>query len=125
MQDVITHITCQNFSSQANYCHPPFSIRLKTTRQLKSIFDETSTVFDASLDKDGLQQLSFETNLMEKYWKLHPDKRPKPKVDDTPPSGDFSRIQDPVKRRALESLKCQGNQHLYGRRSRYVIRCHY
>jgi len=83
------------------------AIRMKTTRQLKSMFEEVDAVFDASLDKDGLQEFAFQSNLMERYWKLHPSKRPKPKVKD-PPAGDFAHIQDPVKRRALESLKRKG-----------------
>lgn len=83
------------------------AIRMKTTRQLKAMFVEVDTVFDESLDKNGLQELAYNSNLMENYWKLHPEKRPKQKVND-PPAGDFSHVQDPVKRRVLESLKRKG-----------------
>jgi hypothetical protein len=88
------------------------AIRMKTTRQLKSIFQEVSMIFDETLDKMGLQDLAFETKLMEKWWQLHPEKRPETHHEQkqpAPPSGgDFSHVQDPVKRKVLESLKQKG-----------------
>jgi hypothetical protein len=90
------------------------AIRMKTSRQLKSMFAEADIAFDASLDKDGLQERAYVSNLMEAYWKLHPDKRPtRQKVPPPSPAAssstsDFGHVQDPVKRRALESLKKKG-----------------
>lgn len=85
------------------------AIRMKTTRQLKAMFSEAGIDFDASLDKNSLQERAYVSRLMETYWKLHPDKRPTPKAPPpSPPSGDFAHVQDPVKRRALESLKQKG-----------------
>ena len=91
------------------------AIRMKTTRQLKSMFAEADIAFDESLNKDGLQERAYISNLMETYWKLHPDKRPTTRQKVAPPSpagatgsSDFGHVQDPVKRRALESLKNKG-----------------
>ena len=82
---------------------------MKTTRQLKAIFEEVNTVFDEVLDKEGLQELAFQTRLMEEWWELHPEKRPKThEKQQVPTSGDFSHVQDPVKRRVLESLAQKG-----------------
>jgi hypothetical protein len=84
-------------------------IRMKTTRQLKSIFQEVNMIFDETLDKKSLQELAFEIKLMEKWWELHPEKRPKTHHEQKQPSeGDFSHVQDPVKRKVLESLKLKG-----------------
>jgi hypothetical protein len=85
------------------------AIRMKTTRQLKSIFQEVHVIFDETLDKEGLQELAFETELMEKWWGLHPEKRPETHHEQKQPAGgDFSHVQDPVKRKVLESLKQKG-----------------
>jgi hypothetical protein len=78
------------------------TIRMKMTQ-------EVNTVFDEALDKEGLQELAFQTRLMEEWWELHPEKRPKTHEKlQVPTSGDFSHVQDPVKRRVLESLAQKG-----------------
>lgn len=53
------------------------AIRMKMTRQLKAMFQEVNTVFDEAVDKEGLQELAFQTPLMEEWWELHPEKWPK------------------------------------------------
>ena len=80
------------------------AIRMKTTRQLKAMFVEVGIDVDTTLDKNGLQEFAFKSALMDKWWTLHPEKRP----NRDPPVGDFSHIQDPVKRRVLQSLNRKG-----------------
>jgi hypothetical protein len=86
------------------------AIRMKTTRQLKSIFQEVNMIFNETLDKMGLQDLAFETKLMEKWWQLYSEKRPKTHHEQKQPApgGDFSHVQDSVKRKVLQSLKQKG-----------------
>jgi hypothetical protein len=92
------------------------AIRMKTTGQLKKIFTELGIEYSSKMSKDDLKQLAFDSNALEKWWELHPEKRPKPKVDGFDAedflkrqmAGDFSNVHDPEKRRILENLKAQG-----------------
>lgn len=53
------------------------SIRLKTTGQLKKIFSELDIDYDASMTKQQLQDLAYETDAVEQWLQLHPEKRRK------------------------------------------------
>jgi len=110
------------------------AIKMKTTRQLKEIFDEVG-VSHKGLSKEDLKKKAYKEGVMLEYWKLHPEKRYKaPKGDsstggmpggmpdmggDFGPGGkyedmmrqmrgDFGGEKDPERRRILEKLAKKG-----------------
>lgn len=94
-------------------------IRMKTTNQLKNMLKELGITFKSSATKDSLQSLALETGAMEKWWALHPEKKPKKKSEEPEGGemweklqrqmkGDFSNVKDPEKRRILEKLAARG-----------------
>ena len=101
-------------------------IRMKTTGQLKKMFQELDIPFKASATKDALQKLALDNDAIQKWWDLHPEKKPKKKLEapdgvdgdmweklQRQMAGDFSSEQDPEKRRILEKLSKRG-MHLSG-----------
>lgn len=108
------------------------SIRLKTTGQLKKIFKELDIDYDESMTKQELQEKAYETDAVEKWLELHPEKRRKK----TPPANqgfgekpegmdqaawerlmaqmhgqqqaNFNHIKDPERRGILEKLAAAG-----------------
>ena len=99
-------------------------IRMKTTNQLKNMFTELGITFKSSATKDALQSLALEKGALQKWWELHPEKRPKKKAEEPEGEaweklqrqmkGDFSSEKDPEKRRILEKLAARG-MHMSGR----------
>lgn len=106
------------------------AIRMKTSRQLKEIFDELG-ISHKGLDKEGLRKKAYKEDAIAKWEKLHPEKKPKPRpaggsakgaFDDIPGfnddpkmqemlrqmRGDFSGEKDPERRRLLEKLAKKG-----------------
>lgn len=106
------------------------AIRMKTTSQLKKIFDELG-IDHKGLDKEGLRQKAYKENAVGRWEELHPEKKRKPRSpaggmpdfgSEAPPDmdprewerlmsqmrGDFSYEKDPERRRILESLKAKG-----------------
>ena len=102
-------------------------IRMKTTNQLKKMFEELNIPFKSSASKEKLQALAHESDALQKWWELHPEKKPKKKAGGAPDGvdsdmweklqrqmkGDFSNEPDPEKRRILEKLSKRG-MHLGG-----------
>lgn len=109
------------------------SIRLKTTGQLKKIFAELEiSNYQESMTKQQLQDLAFETNAVEQWLELHPEKRrKKPQAasfGENKPEGmdqaqwerlllqmqggnkkpGFDHIKDPERRGILEKLSAAG-----------------
>lgn len=60
------------------------SIRLKTTGQLKKIFQEMGVNYQESMSKTQLQELAYEEDAVERWLERHPEKRRKKA---TPPAG--------------------------------------
>ena len=56
-------------------------IRMKTTGQLKKMFQELDIPFKASATKDALQKLALDNDAIQKWWDLHPEKKPKKKLE--------------------------------------------
>ena len=109
------------------------AIRMKTTRQLKEIFDELG-IAHKGLDKAALQKVAYKENAVQRWEKLHPEKKAKakkasggrsappenfgPPPDGTDPKrwedmmrqmrGDFSGEPDAEKRRILAKLAAKG-----------------
>jgi len=111
------------------------SIRMKTSRQLKEIFEELG-IDHKGLDKEGLRKKAYKEDAVGRYEELHPEKKPKPrraggggsgggggggfgKAPDGMDSleweklmgqmrGDFSHEKDPERRRILEKLNKRG-----------------
>ena len=113
------------------------SIRMKTTRQLKEIFDELE-IGHKGLSKEELQTMAYKENAVGRWETLHPEKKKKPRpassggggggrsgsggmpgmegMKDVPGmedmmrqmKGDFSGEADPEKRRILEKLAKKG-----------------
>ena len=109
------------------------AIRMKTTRQLKEIFDELG-IDHKGLSKDDLQKKAYKEDAVTKWEELHPEKKRKPSSGGgggrggmpdfgAPPEGtdpkrwedmmrqmkgDFSGETDPEKRRILEKLAAKG-----------------
>ena len=109
------------------------SIRLKTTGQLKKIFAELEINYQDTMTKEQLQELAYETDAVEKWLELHPEKRrrknvPPPGKHEKPPDMDqaqweqllrklhrdkqpsFDHIKDPERRSILEKLSRAGLQ---------------
>jgi len=109
------------------------SIRMKTTRQLKEIFDELD-IGHKGLSKEELQTMAYKEDAVGRWETLHPEKKKKPRpasrggggggggmpgmegMGDVPGmedmmrqmKGDFSGEADPEKRRILEKLAKKG-----------------
>ena len=111
------------------------AIRMKTTRQLKEIFDELE-IGHKGLSKEQLQTLAYKEDAVGRWETLHPEKKKKPSpasrgggggggyggmpgmegMKDVPGmedmmrqmKGDFSGETDPEKRRILEKLAKKG-----------------
>eukprot|EP00324_Dicrateria_rotunda_P000474 CAMPEP_0206166062 /NCGR_PEP_ID=MMETSP1474-20131121/22677_1 /ASSEMBLY_ACC=CAM_ASM_001110 /TAXON_ID=97495 /ORGANISM="Imantonia sp., Strain RCC918" /LENGTH=201 /DNA_ID=CAMNT_0053569829 /DNA_START=1 /DNA_END=606 /DNA_ORIENTATION=- len=114
------------------------AIRMKTSRQLKEIFDELG-IDHKGLDKDALRKKAYKEDAVGRWEELHPDKKPKPRsapggggggggggmpdFGGKAPEGydqaaweklmaqmrgDFGHEKDPEKRRILEKLKAKG-----------------
>ena len=111
------------------------SIRMKTTRQLKEIFNELE-IGHKGLSKEELQTMAYKENAVGRWETLHPEKKKKPRpassgggggggyggmpgmegMKDVPGmedmmnqmKGDFSGETDPEKRRILEKLAKKG-----------------
>jgi len=108
------------------------SIRLKTTGQLKKIFAELEINYQESMTKQQLQELAYETDAVEKWLDVHPEKRRKkspPQMYGEKPEGmdqaqwerimqqmhgqkqaNFDHIKDPEKRAILQKLAASGLQ---------------
>ena len=108
------------------------AVRMKTTRQLRQIFDELGIDAPASLSKDEMRELALQEDAISRWEELHPEKKRRPRAAGgggmdfgdmkTPEgmdplqwaklkaqmSGDFSHEADPEKRRILEKLKASG-----------------
>ena len=54
------------------------AIRMKTSRQLKEIFDELG-IDHKGLDKDALRKKAYKEDAVGRWEELHPDKKPKPR----------------------------------------------
>ena len=111
------------------------SIRMKTTRQLKEIFDELE-ISHKGLSKEDLQTKAYKEDAVTRWETLHPEKKKKPRSasrsggggsggipgmetpEGTDPGkwedmmrqmkGDFTGEADPEKRRILEKLAKKG-----------------
>lgn len=105
------------------------TIRMKTSRQLKEIFDELG-IDHKGLSKDDLKKKAYKEDAIPRWETLHPDKKRKP-AKGAPPDfaggfdgggsgdpkieelmrqmrGDFSGEKDPERRRILEKLQKKG-----------------
>ena len=105
------------------------AIRMKTSRQLKEIFDELG-ISHKGLDKEQLKKVAYKEDAVARWEELHPEKKrnPNPKggMPDYGPGGgdfgpggkyedmmrqmrgDFSAEKDPERRRILEKLQRKG-----------------
>lgn len=111
------------------------AIRMKTSRQLKEIFDELSIDY-AGLDKEAMRKLAYKEDAVGRWEELHPEKKRKPpkgdggagipgmgggfgkapdgmdqgKWDDMMAQmrGDFTGEKDPERRMLLEKLSKRG-----------------
>merc|ERR1712070_1134942 len=105
------------------------AIRMKTTRQLKEIFDELE-ISHKGLDKEALKKKAYKEDAVARWEKLHPEKaykKPKgapgggipgmegfgsgdPKMEEMlrQMRGDFSGEKDPERKRILEKLAKKG-----------------
>ena len=54
------------------------AIRMKTSSQLKKIFDELG-IDHKGLDKEGLRKKAYKENAVGRWEELHPEKKPKPR----------------------------------------------
>ena len=109
------------------------AIRMKTSRQLKEIFDELGVKYSKSAKVDDLRKLAYKENAVGRWEELHPEKKRKPRkggsggipdlggfgpngytgdpaVDEMMRQmrGDFSGEKDPERRRILEKLAKKG-----------------
>ena len=105
------------------------AIRMRTSRQLKEIFDDLGIKYGKSDKVDALRSLAYKENAVGRYEEKHPEKKRKtpkgstgmpgldgmnfggdPKMEDLMRQmrGDFSGEKDPERRRILEKLAKKG-----------------
>ena len=107
------------------------AIRMRTSRQLKEIFDDLGIKYSKSAKTDDLRKLAYKEDAVARYEEKHPEKKRKkpkgvpgggipgmdgfnfggdPKMDDLlrQMRGDFSGETDPERRRILEKLAKRG-----------------
>ena len=132
---LLTGILCVSARTASEKEAMQKAVRMKTSRQLKEIFDELG-ISHKGLDKEGLRKKAYKEDAVGRWEKLHPEKKKAPrssgpgggggfggnsygkapdgmeqdKWEDlmAQMKGDFSREADPERRRLLEKLSKSG-----------------
>ena len=104
------------------------AVRMRTSRQLKEIFDDLGISYSSSMAVKELREIALEEDAVTRYEEKYPEKKKKKRApggfggggipEGVDPKawadvlsrmgGDFSQEQDPEKRRILEKLQQKG-----------------